>query len=415
MQNKKALVLALGAALAIQGAWAQKKDKPEPDSVVELYGKVYPELVFPSGSDATSAGTTTCTICTPAEGANAIVKRTEMESSNSRFGVRGHERLSPNMKAIWQLETQFLVDSNNTAFAARDSFVGLAAGWGTVKLGRMDTPFKEYGDDISFLGVSSGNFVSTSAVLRHFGIGQGSSARFHERRINAITYESPDWGPFEFKAQYSTNENDTATRHPHVWSFGASYEIGNLKIMGGHEIHWDLFGLSGNVGTSSMSNSAAALGARSKDRATEIAVTYKLGIHDFEADYEWHEWKEFGQPANTPLTALGKVGHYKNNSWLLNWQARWSPKFRTQIHYVHATAGECSRTFLLTAAPCITDGLDGTQLSVGAAYYFSRRTYLFFLWQQLKNGKSAVFASGSQDPSTGEDVQQFAIGIHTAF
>jgi predicted porin len=82
---------------------------------------------------------------------------------------------------------------------------------------------------------------------------------------------------------------------------------------------------------------------------------------------------------------------------------------------VHATAGECSRTFLLTAAPCITDGLDGTQLSVGAAYYFSRRTYLFFLWQQLKNGKSAVFASGSQDPSTGEDVQQFAIGIHTAF
>jgi len=117
MHNKKALVVALGAALAIQGVWAQKKDKPEPDSVVELYGKVYPELVFPSSSGATSESTTTCTICTPAAGENAIVKRTEMESSNSRFGVRGHERLSPNMKAIWQLETQFLVDSNNTAFA----------------------------------------------------------------------------------------------------------------------------------------------------------------------------------------------------------------------------------------------------------------------------------------------------------
>jgi len=82
---------------------------------------------------------------------------------------------------------------------------------------------------------------------------------------------------------------------------------------------------------------------------------------------------------------------------------------------VHATAGECSRTFILTSAPCITDGLDGKQVSVGAAYYFSRKTYLFFLWQQLKNGKSAVFASGTQAPSTGEDITQVAVGINTAF
>ena len=38
---------------------AQKKggdkgEKADPDSVVELYGKVYPELVFPSSSGATS-------------------------------------------------------------------------------------------------------------------------------------------------------------------------------------------------------------------------------------------------------------------------------------------------------------------------------------------------------------------------
>jgi predicted porin len=70
---------------------------------------------------------------------------------------------------------------------------------------------------------------------------------------------------------------------------------------------------------------------------------------------------------------------------------------------------------MISAAPCITDGLDGKMVSVGAAYYFSRRTYLFFLWQQLKNGKSAVFASGSQSPSTGEDITQVAVGIHTAF
>jgi predicted porin len=422
--NKKALVLAIGAALMIPCAYAQKggggKSEDDADSVVVLYGKVYPEIVRQKGKDATPASCTIASGCLatfaqPADGVTSIITRNEMESSNSRFGVRGHERLGRELRAIWQLETEFHVDNNDSRYAQRDSYVGLKHNrFGTVKLGRMDTPFKEYGDDVSFLGVSSGNFVSTSAVLRLFGIGQASSARFHERRVNAVQYESPDWGPFDFKVQYSTNETDTSARHPHVWSFGAGYEWGNLKILAGHEIHWDLLGLSANVGTSAMSNSSIAA-TRSKDRASEIALVYKLGNHELEADYEWHEWKEFGQPASTPLTALGKVGSYKNNSWLLNWQARWSPKFRTQIHYVNATKGECSRNFLLAAAPCITDGLDGKQISVGAAYYFSRKTYLFFLWQQLKNGKSAVFASGSQDPSTGEDVTQVAVGINTAF
>ena len=423
--NKKALVLAIGAALAIPAAYAQKgggggsKDD-DADSVVILYGKLYPEMVRESGKDATPS---TCTVANgclatfaqAASGKSSIITRNEMESSNSRFGVRGHERLGPNLRAIFQMETEFHVDSNDSRFAQRDSYVGLAhKQFGTVKLGRMDTPFKEYGDDISFLGVSSGNFVSTSSILRWFGIGTSNTARFHERGQNVVQYESPEWGPFEFKTQYNTNESDTSQRHRHMWSFGGKAEWGPVAILVGHEIHWDAFGLSNNVGTSSMSNISIPT-ARSKDRASEISVTYKLGNHQFEADYEWHEWKEFGQPANTALTANGKVASYKNNSYLLNWQARWSDRIRTQVHYVRATKGECSRVFLTANAPCITDGLDGSQLSAGLAYYFSRRTYLFFLWQQLKNGKSAVFASGSQAASTGEDVTQYAVGINTSF
>jgi predicted porin len=425
--NKKALVLAIGAALAIPAAYAQKggggkggAEEAEPDSIVVLYGKIYPEIVRQKGKDATPASCTTANGCLAtfspaASGTSSIITRNEMESSNSRLGVRGYEKLGGGWRATWQLETQFLADSNNTAFAARDSWVGLNhKRFGTVKLGRFDTPFKEYGDDISFLGVSSGNFTSTSSVLRLFGFGQAGAARFHERRINAVQYESPDWGPLDFKVQYSTNETDTALRRPHVWSFGGKLEFGNLAFLVGHEIHWDLLGGSANVGTAGLSNAGIA-SARSKDRASEVAVTYKLGNHQFEADYEWHEWKEFGQPGTTALTALGKFGSYKNNSWMLNWQWKVSDNFRTQVHYVHATAGECSRTFLVSAAPCITDGLDGTMVSAGVAYYFSRRTYLFFLYQQLRNGKSAVFASGTQAPSTGEDITQYAVGIHTSF
>jgi len=89
--QKKALILAVSAALVIPAAMAQKKgEKSDADSVVELYGKVYPELVFPSSSGATDAGRTLCTICGTAAGENAIIKKTEMESFLPGFKLNGN-------------------------------------------------------------------------------------------------------------------------------------------------------------------------------------------------------------------------------------------------------------------------------------------------------------------------------------
>jgi predicted porin len=408
--QKKALVLAVSAAFMIPVAFAQKGGKggsgSEADSVVELYGKVYPELVSPSSKDATPAGTAVCTLCQPAVGQNAIIKRTEMESSNSRFGIRGHEKLGGGLKAIYQMETQFLVDSNTTAFAQRDSFVGLAHNtWGTIKLGRMDTPFKEYGDDISFLGVSSGNFTSTSSLYRHIGFGgQNNAARFHERRVNATQYESPDLGPFDFKVQYSTNETDTATRKPHVWSAGAKYELGPMTILVAHEIHWDLFGLSLNSPTAMRNNADQAV--RSKDKATAVAFEFKFGRHQFSIEGNEKKYDETG------TSVTGRVRSYKNNGYLFAWDARWSDSWRTGVQYVRATKGKCTRV----NAVCNTDGLQGEQFGLGVADYLSRRTYLVLMGTYLKNDFSAVYNNSNlQAPNPGEDITIVGVGIHTTF
>ena len=401
--QKKALLIAVGAAIAMQSAWAQKK--PEPDSVVELYGKVYPELYWPTSKGATAAGTATCTICSPATGTNEVVKRQMLESSNSRLGVRGHEKLAPNLKAIFQLETQFLLDQAGTPFAARDSFVGLSGGWGTVKLGRMDTPFKEYGDDVSFLGVSSGNFTSTSTTYRHIGMGgQANAARFHERRVNVVQYESPDMGPAEFKIQYSTNEAKTATRDPHVWSAGGQLEFGNFAILLGYELHKDLFGLSANVPSAMRNTNDQSV--RSKDQAYAIAFKAKFGNHQFEIDANKKKYEETG------TNVTGRVRSYENESYMFIWDWRISQQWRAAAHYVRATPGKCSRV----NAVCNTNGLKGEQISAGMAYHFSRRTYLFAMWSLVKNDYSARFnPTFDDDVNPGEDVEQFALGIHTSF
>jgi predicted porin len=326
-----------------------------------------------------------------------------MESSNSRFGVRGAEKLGGGLKAIFQLETEFHVDQNDSRFAQRDSFVGLtSARWGTIKLGRMDTPFKGYADDISFLGVSSGNFTSTSEVNRNLGFGGSNAGRFHERAQNAIDYETPELGGFQAEILYGTPETDTAFRHPHTWSGGIKWERGPIEVAIGHEIHWDAFGLSANV-PSSMRNNGDAF-ARSKDKATEVMVKFKWGKHQFEVDANRREYKE------NPL-ANGRVRSFKRNSYLAIWDARWSPQWRTALHYVKATDGSCERL----NAVCSTNGLGATQVSAGVAYYFSKRTYLFFMAQWLKNDHSASFSTGAQDAAVGEDVTQYAVGVQHTF
>ncbi len=409
--QKKAIVLAIGAALMIPCAFAQKGSKSSsgddgPDSVIELYGKVYPEIIRPHGKDATAAGSTVSTLSTAPTGTSGIIRRNEIESSNSRFGVRGQEKLGQDLKAIFQLETEFHVDSNDSRFAQRDSFVGLASKrFGTVKLGRMDTPFKSYGDDISFLGVSSGNFTSTSNLLRKPGFGTNSASSFHLRRQNAFDYETPQFAGFQGEVQYSTDEADTASRRPHVWSGGIKWEGGPFEVSLAHEKHFDLFGGSRNVPTAAMSNFTDA-SVRSRDKATQVMLKWKLNkVHQFEFDANQKKYDENASVA-------GRFQSYKNNSYLFIWDARWSSSWRTQVHYVKSTKGECSRV----NAVCSTDGLEGSQVSAGFAYYFSKRTYLFAMASFLRNGFSAVYNnSASQAPSVGEDITQYAVGLSHSF
>jgi hypothetical protein len=120
--------------------------------------------------------------------------------------------------------------------------------------------------------------------------------------------------------------------------------------------------------------------------------------------------KRYLENTSTP----GRARFYQNNAYLLIWDARWTQEWRTQVHYVGATAGKCS----IVDAPCSTYGLNGSQVSAGVAYHFARPTYLFAMASWIRNGPSAQFnglQNSSQALSVGEDTTQYAIGIHHSF
>lgn len=70
--------------------------------------------------------------------------KVEVNSNASRIGVKGEEKLTDQLAAIYQAEWEIDVDGGDDVFKKRNIFAGLKwANLGTLKAGIMDTPFKD--------------------------------------------------------------------------------------------------------------------------------------------------------------------------------------------------------------------------------------------------------------------------------
>lgn len=123
---------------------------------------------------------------------------TKIVDYGSRIGFKGHEDLSSNLRAIWQVEQNVSIGGTEKGFANRDSFIGLAGGFGEVKAGYLSTPTKEvnarldqweYSDNAAGLGI----YTRTNEATK---------------RAGAISYETPSFGGFKAKAYVSPSDNN---------------------------------------------------------------------------------------------------------------------------------------------------------------------------------------------------------------
>ncbi len=406
MNKKTAVALAIGTLFA-GPALAQT-------SSVEIYGRLYPQFSWQKASGASEPGDVTATLVAGDGNVDGDHDgRNSIDTQNSRIGFRGREQLGGGLSAIWQIETRVRFDtgSNNPWAGGRNSFLGLRGGFGTVKLGQMDTIFKSYGAAVgSFFGVSSGNVVASSAILPNHGLGledgtESGDTGFHIRSASTIQYETPEFGGFQAGIQYAPDE---AKGNPgrdglntNLWSFGVKYEAGPLYASVQHERHNDWFDASASVtavGTSATS---------SKDQATRLSVGYAITPqHKITGDIAQMEWKESGGVA-------GDFESYKKRTWALGWEARWGGPWRTELTYTRGEEGECS---IVGGADCDTDGLEGSMIAAGVAYSLSKRTLIYVLGTKLTNGDSAHFSNTANfDPNRGADTTTFSLGVSHSF
>lgn len=71
-----------------------------------------------------------------------------LESNASRLGVKGKHKLTDKLSAVYKAEYEVYFDNkdgakNGSDFALRNIYAGIAGGFGMVRAGRFDTPFKK--------------------------------------------------------------------------------------------------------------------------------------------------------------------------------------------------------------------------------------------------------------------------------
>ena len=103
----------------------------------------------------------------------------ELNSNSSRVGVKGSEKLTEEYTAVYKMEWEVNGDMGGADLMARERYIGIKHyQWGTVRLGHMDSPFKNSEDDIDVFN-----------DLAHLDMGKFIYGQ--NRLANSINYVSP--------------------------------------------------------------------------------------------------------------------------------------------------------------------------------------------------------------------------------
>lgn len=317
--------------------------------------------------------------------------------AGSRLGFRGTEDLGGGLKASFTLEQGInptsnngfnqrvasgahqLADATGTAFAAsnnRQSFLGLAGGFGEVRVGYQYT--NSY-DNVAFQGYSLSEFQ---------GGNYQNQTHANGTRANSITYISPAMSGVTVKAQFGqgagrmTAESNAAaniggatntlTKNNNQYtSLMAAYGAGPLKV-------------SADYSKADLETSAAAT-AQTGPTAFNIGASYNLGF----------------------ATVSATIGNLKDGAAAESTTK--AQQFSVKVPFgatdLLLSTGSAKRTTVgVTAA-----ALDSSGTMIGVSHALSKRTNVYALTGTEKNDAvTAVNGAGYKDSKT-------AVGIRHTF
>ncbi len=376
--QKKIIAVAIASALAVPTVVLADTNN------VTVYGKANLSLdLVDSGTSATVP---------PVAG----TRSNRISSNTSLIGFKGKEDLGNELAAIWQIEQMVdMSGASNTAstLATRNTFAGLSSkSWGTVLLGRHDTPYKlaarrldQFGDGIADNRSLMGGVGKKSAV-----------ASFDGRQPDVIAYISPSWSGFSGVIAY-VNLNQALNAQQALatdikakaWSLAAMYDSGPFFASLAYEVH-DI-----GAGTAVIPNAAGVAVATvsptaGKEHATRLGLSYTQDIFAVGLAYEKTS-DNFGKNAAV-VTGLGNaacnaglaVGAdcFGHNAWYLSGKYNFTGSDAVKLAYTHMGS---------TAGMPVGQTNAAKQYTLGYDHSMSKRTTLYALYTKLNNSANGSF------------------------
>lgn len=180
---------------------------------------------------------------------NELGNTTRVSTNSSLIGFKGAEALGNGLTAVFQFESAVGFDNAGALGANRDSYVGLAGGFGTVVLGNLTGPTRALGSAVdvnvgatgigansALLGKLGNNLIGTTDASGNYA-GGSTCARsstcnsiFDTRWKNAIAYVSPSFAGLNATVAYVANENKAL--HGLTSANTTGYDVG-LKYANG--------------------------------------------------------------------------------------------------------------------------------------------------------------------------------------
>ncbi|MCP2088545.1 UNVERIFIED_ORG: putative porin [Paraburkholderia sediminicola] len=296
-----------------------------------------------------------------------------------RFGLKGTEDLGAGLKAIFQLENGFDVNTGKlgqgSRMFGRQAFVGLTGDqWGTVTLGRQYDPVVDMVQPLT----GDNYFGSTFATPGDVDNNDNSS-----RTSSAIKYTSPVWGGFQFEGMYALGGVAGATGSGQTWSGAATYSTGPFSVAAGYfraDNSSSATTRAGSfVGTSdgTIENqvSSGYIAAKSIGIAS-VAVQYVAGPFTANLRYSNAQYKP------DAISGFGSTEKYNVGGAYLGYQA--TPAMLVGLGYVYTKAsGDTSATY--------------HQVSLGGDYNLSKRTdiYLVGAYQHASGNQRVILSDGT--------------------
>lgn len=293
---------------------------------------------------------------------NGTVRNTQVSSQVTKLGFKGSEDLGDGLNAIWQIEQQIDIDnagagsSTKNTLASRNSFLGLKGeSWGTVLLGRHDSPYK-----IATRGLDV--FADQFADNRHLmgGVGKNTGGTMDVRPANVLAYISPKLGGFTGAVAYAINtENATTTVQTKgsIWSLAGMYDQGPF---------------SGAIAYQTIKYSNVA-GAQFVGTAGDSVKGWKIG-----GGYAVLESLKVNAVYEKITSSIGGIDTVGRADWYLAGVYSFG---NDDIKLAYTKAGNTTGT----------TNTGAKMIGVGYDHNLSKRTSLYVQYNQISNDTGAAF------------------------